>query len=174
MSDQQDSVVNNFFIMIMAMAVMTVLLILLGTFIGGVVDKGPGPIEIAAADERIEPVGKVALADGTVFISSAVAPVVKEVVEEVAAVEPEPVAQVVMDGEAVYNTACMTCHATGLAGAPPYGDKGAWEQRIAKGIDVLYEHSIKGFQAMPPKGGFMHIPDDQINLAVDYMVEAAQ
>ena len=30
------------------------------------------------------------------------------------------------DGEAVYNSGCMACHMTGVAGAPKVGDVEAW------------------------------------------------
>lgn len=76
------------------------------------------------------------------------------------------------DGEAVYNAICQTCHATGLLGAPKYGDAGAWGPRIAKGADTLHNHAINGFNAMPAKGG-ADIPDEEVMNAVDYMMAAA-
>ena len=82
------------------------------------------------------------------------------------------------DGAAVYNSGCMACHSAGVAGAPKVGDKDAWTDRIAQGIDLMYEHAIVGFQGeagyMPPKGGFAHLSDDDVKLAVDYMVEQSQ
>ncbi|UVW30486.1 cytochrome c5 family protein [Massilia sp. H6] len=80
-------------------------------------------------------------------------------------------------GKAVYNTACIACHGTGIAGAPKTGDKAAWAARIGQGNAVLYEHAIKGFQGkagmMPPKGGST-APDTDIKAAVDYMVIASK
>lgn len=82
------------------------------------------------------------------------------------------------DGEAVYNQACMACHAQGVAGAPKQGDAEAWADRIDKGMDTLYENSINGFQGeagvMPPKGGFANLSDEEVKAAVDYMVENSQ
>lgn len=82
------------------------------------------------------------------------------------------------DGEAVYNSACMACHAQGVAGAPKLGDAEAWADRIDQGMDTLYENSINGFQGeagvMPPKGGFANLSDEEVKAAVDYMVENAQ
>ena len=73
---------------------------------------------------------------------------------------------------------CMACHNSGVAGSPKIGDKDAWADRIAQGMDLLYEHAIVGFQGkagyMPPKGGFAHLSDDDVKLAVDYMVEQSQ
>jgi len=174
-SEQQDSFVTNFSALILMMLALMVGLILLGVFISKLTDTGPDPMEMAAAADRIQPVSKVALSDGTVFVSSSLVPQVPMVESEQEAEEPAAAAvAVVMDGEGVYNTACVTCHGTGLAGAPKQGVNADWQPRIAQGIEVLYEHSLTGFQAMPAKGGFMHLPDDQIKLAVDYMVAAAQ
>lgn len=76
------------------------------------------------------------------------------------------------DGKAVYNAVCHTCHAAGLLGSPVFADAGAWGPRIAKGKDTLYTHAINGFNAMPAKGG-ADIPDEEVQNAVDYMVEQA-
>lgn len=175
MSEQQDSFVTNFSLLILMMAALTVVLIIIGTVIGKLTDTGPDPMEVEAASKRIKPVSMVALTDGTMFVSSSSAP--QALPQEIAAKSAAPVpvvAAVELDGEGVYNTACVTCHSIGLAGAPKLGDVGAWQSRVAQGIDVLYKHSLSGFQAMPPKGGFMNIPDNQIKLAVDYMVSAAK
>ncbi len=81
-------------------------------------------------------------------------------------------------GKQVYDQACHVCHAAGIAGAPAFGDKAAWEPRIAQGMDLLHEHSIKGFTgktgSMPPKGGRLDFSDDDVKAAVDYMVEATK
>lgn len=76
------------------------------------------------------------------------------------------------DGKAVYNAVCHTCHAAGLLGSPILGDAGAWGPRIAKGKDTLYTHAINGFNAMPAKGG-ADIADEEVQNAVDYMVDEA-
>ncbi|WP_231489583.1 c-type cytochrome [Billgrantia saliphila] len=80
-------------------------------------------------------------------------------------------AQAQADGEAIYNQACMACHMTGAAGAPIRGDADAWAPRMEKGIDTLYTHAIEGFNAMPPKGGHMGLSDEEVQAAVDFMVE---
>lgn len=75
------------------------------------------------------------------------------------------------DGEATYNQACMACHMTGAAGAPIRGNEEHWEPRVEKGSDILYDHAINGFQAMPPKGGQLGLSDDEVKAAVDYLLE---
>jgi cytochrome c5 len=95
---------------------------------------------------------------------------------------PAPVASVAPfvsadAGKKLFDTACVACHGTGVAGAPKVGDKAAWADRIKQGNAVLYEHAIKGFQGkagmMPPKGG-ASAPDAEVKAAVDYMVAASK
>ncbi|MFV8784056.1 c-type cytochrome [Microbulbifer sp. SA54] len=74
-------------------------------------------------------------------------------------------------GSDVYSGHCAACHSTGAAGAPKFGDAGAWAPRIAQGMDTLYTHAINGFNAMPAKGLCMTCSDDEVKAAVDHMVE---
>lgn len=76
-----------------------------------------------------------------------------------------------IDGEAIYNQACMACHMTGAAGAPRRGEAGEWEGRIDQDIETLYDHAINGIGAMPPKGGHTNLSDDEVRAAVDFLVE---
>lgn len=94
---------------------------------------------------------------------------------QIAAVEPaKPAKPVKADGQHVYKTACIACHATGIAGAPKLGDTGIWAERIAKGSDALYMSAIQGKKGaggiMPPKGGNLALSDEDVKAAVDYMV----
>lgn len=128
------------------------------------------PAVLAAIEERIEPVGRVLLLGD------------EELAAAAAALEmPDPVATV-MSGPQVYNMACITCHGTGLAGAPRMGDTAAWAPRIEKGIETLNMHAIQGFQGetgfMPAKGGYADpvtgLSDEEVIDAVSYMVEQSQ
>jgi cytochrome c5 len=74
------------------------------------------------------------------------------------------------DGAKIYTTVCSMCHATGLAGAPKYGDKAAWKPRIAQGLPTLHDHAVKGIRTMPAKGGSTALSDADVGAAVDYMV----
>lgn len=85
-----------------------------------------------------------------------------------------PVAKKAPSAKETYQTKCFACHGTGAAGAPKLGDKDAWAPRVAQGIDVLYDHAIKGFNAMPPKGACMDCSDAVIKSVVDYLVESAK
>ncbi len=88
------------------------------------------------------------------------------------AAAPAPVAS--DEGKKIYNGTCMVCHATGVAGAPKFGDKAAWAPRIATGQDTLVTNSIKGIRAMPPRGGNGGLSDAQVRAAVEYMLAAAR
>jgi len=76
-------------------------------------------------------------------------------------------------GKKLYDSVCMACHAAGVAGAPKFGDKAAWAERIKQGVATLDEHAIKGLNAMPPKGG-SQASDDDVKAAVAYMVAAVK
>jgi cytochrome c5 len=76
------------------------------------------------------------------------------------------------NGQMVYEGICITCHATGLSGSPKFGDKGAWASHLSKGFDVLTQHAIKGFNAMPAKGGDPGLTDDEVKRAVAYMANS--
>ncbi len=77
-------------------------------------------------------------------------------------------------GKETYDTKCASCHATGVAEAPKFGDKDAWAPRIATGMDSLLAVSIKGKGAMPPKGACMDCTDEQLKSTIQYMIDAAK
>lgn len=74
-------------------------------------------------------------------------------------------------GEDVYNSKCVTCHASGAAGAPKLGAAAEWASRMEKGLDVLYTSAISGFAGMPAKGLCFDCSDDEIKASVDYILE---
>ncbi|MFW2438814.1 MAG: c-type cytochrome [Arenicellales bacterium] len=78
------------------------------------------------------------------------------------------------DGKKIYDTKCFTCHASGVANAPKFGDKAAWAPRIATGMDAMLAVSLKGKGAMPPKGTCMDCSDEDMKAAIQYMVDAAK
>lgn len=76
-------------------------------------------------------------------------------------------------GAEVYNAACAACHASGAAGAPKFGDAGAWGSRIKQGYDTLVSHAIKGIRTMPAKGGNPDLDDIEVARAVAHMANSA-
>jgi cytochrome c5 len=83
-------------------------------------------------------------------------------------------AQAKPDGAKTYAAGCNACHATGVAGAPKFGDKTAWSARAKLGIDTLTATVIKGKAAMPPRGGLATASDADIRAAIEYMLAAAR
>ncbi|KVX06863.1 cytochrome C [Alcaligenes faecalis] len=76
-------------------------------------------------------------------------------------------------GQQVYETTCTACHGAGVAGAPKFGDKGAWGELIKLGQDELVKNAIHGIRAMPAKGGNPSLDDIEVARAVAYMANAA-
>jgi len=74
----------------------------------------------------------------------------------------------------IYDTKCASCHATGVAGAPKFGDKEVWAPRIATGMDSMLAVAIKGKGAMPPKDACMDCTDEQLKSTIQYMIDAAK
>lgn len=112
--------------------------------------------------------------------SAAEVPAAAPAATETAAAAAAPAAAVVDSGKGkeVYDAVCFACHTPGAAGAPKFGDAAAWAPRLAKGMEMLYDHSINGFMGeaglMPPKGGRPDFADEDIKAAVDYMTSSSR
>ena len=76
-------------------------------------------------------------------------------------------------GEQIYQSACFACHMTGVAEAPKLDDPAAWEPRLGQGMAGLLQSSIDGKGAMPPKGGFAHLTEDDLRNAIEFMLDKA-
>ena len=78
-------------------------------------------------------------------------------------------------GKKTYEATCVTCHKTGLMGAPKLGDKVDWAPRIKQGVALLITHADKGFKGakgmMPAKGGNAKLTTAEIGNSVAYMVK---
>jgi cytochrome c5 len=75
-------------------------------------------------------------------------------------------------GERTYRDVCQSCHATGLAGSPKYGDEASWGALIEEGQAVLTAHGWVGVRAMPPKGGKPDLSLEAFAQAVAYMARS--
>ena len=151
MSDEHSSFIKTpkqlAIVVALAFAIPVTLIVLLSQFVTGI-SPGSGSQSEAEVLDRIQPVGRVTLAE----------------------VKPATGSQ---SGEQVYQAVCKTCHEAGLAGAPKFGDKAAWSARINAGIDALYASAIKGKNAMPPRGGSPDLSDLELERAVVYMANRA-
>jgi len=109
-----------------------------------------------AIAERIAPIGDVYL-DGEIVTANT------------ATASSEPAGP--RSGEKIYNTYCVACHGTGVAGAPKKGDAVAWEPRAAQGESVLVKHAIEGFNAMPARGTCADCSDEEVIATVQFLLK---
>lgn len=110
-----------------------------------------------AIEKRITPVGQVCV-EG------------QDCAQEVSLVSSNP--DVIRSGEEIYEAACTTCHAIGLAGAPLFGNKVIWGERANKDLAVLVETVTNGLGGMPPMGMCMDCSQEELTNSVQYMLDA--
>lgn len=67
------------------------------------------------------------------------------------------------------NGVCAGCHIAGVANAPKFGDKEAWQPLVDKGLAALVSSVTNGLNAMPPRGGST-LTDEEIPVAIQYML----
>ena len=119
-----------------------------------------GDPEVAEAiQKRIEPIGHLNTGDAPVAAVMAL-------------VSDAQAAPDLGSGEAVYNSVCQACHTTGVLNSPKLGDPAGWETRLPKGKEAMYQSVLNGLNLMPPKGGRPDLSDEQIQMAVDYLLES--
>lgn len=73
-------------------------------------------------------------------------------------------------GRGIYLSTCRTCHELGALGAPRLGNEEDWKSRLPKGRKTLLKHALKGFGAMPAKGGDPDLTSKEVAQALDYML----
>ncbi|WP_413665707.1 c-type cytochrome [Microbulbifer sp. ZKSA004] len=72
----------------------------------------------------------------------------------------------------IYTRTCRSCHSTGASAAPLTGDLANWKPRMEKGMDVLVENAINGFQGMPPLGLCFECSPEQFEQLIVFMATA--
>ncbi len=128
----------------------------------------------AAEKAAAAPAAEKAAAAPAAGKAAAAAPVPAKAAAPVAAtVAPAP-AGGNAEGKKIFETTCIVCHGTGLAGAPKAGDKAAWAPRLKTGMDALYTSALKGKNAMPARGGNGALTDAEVKAAVDYLTGLAK
>ncbi len=95
-----------------------------------------------------------------------------ERIQKVGTVEVRDANRPLKAGEEVYKAQCAACHAVGAAGAPKFGDAGAWGVRIKQGLDTLVNSALKGKGAMGAQAGGDY-SDTEIARAVVYLANNA-
>lgn len=129
-----------------------------------------------AAADGAAPASAAAAPMAAAPAAAPIAPAVAATAAAAATPAPAPVAVAAAGGgagEALYKQACQLCHAAGIAGAPKFGDKAAWAERLKDGIDGMTKIAIAGKGAMPPRGG-TQASDADIRSAVEYMAAAVK
>ncbi|MFT4993287.1 MAG: cytochrome c5 [Paraglaciecola sp.] len=74
-------------------------------------------------------------------------------------------------GADIYNKACVACHSSGVLGAPKLQVAADWTARLENGFDTVWQNAINGINAMPPMGTCADCSDDDIKVAIEYMIE---
>ena len=93
-------------------------------------------------------------------------------IQKVGMVEVRDANRELKSGEEVFKAQCSACHANGAAGAPKFGDAGAWGPRIKTGFESLLNSALKGKGAMGAQGGG-DLDDLEVARGVVYMANAA-
>lgn len=92
-------------------------------------------------------------------------------IQRVGAVELQAGEKKLRNGAEAYVAQCSACHASGMLGAPKFGDAAAWGPRITKGFDALLESAMKGKGAMGPQAG-ASLSDLEVARALAHMANA--
>ncbi len=74
-------------------------------------------------------------------------------------------------GAQIVKANCKVCHAQGINGAPVIGNKKMWAPRLGKGVEQLIANASSGVGLMPAKGGNTALTQEEMSLAVNYMVD---
>jgi cytochrome c5 len=154
MSEQHSSPIKTprqlITVVALSFVVPVLIIVLLVKYVVGEKSAGAGAEAMTpeAIAERLRPVGSVVLAQAS-----------------------GP--RALQSGEAVYKLACAACHASGAAGAPKFGDAGAWAPRLKQGYETLVKHSIEGFKGMPAKGGNADLDPIEVARATVYLANQA-
>jgi cytochrome c5 len=136
---------------VLAFVIPILLIVMISQFVANIrnVDLDSAAMSPNAVATRLKPVGDLAFAETG---GAAAAP---------------------RRGEDIYKLVCSACHASGAAGAPKFGDEGAWAARIKLGEKALLSSVIAGKNAMPPRGGGADLSDLEVERAVVYLANAA-
>ena len=167
MSQSQDTAfIRQFSGILIGLLLLTIVLIFVARSLQTETEVDANPSQKIIAEQRVKPVSAIHTGDESA----------EELAEAQAATSPAPASEAVaeegagIDGEAVYNGLCGTCHQAGVAGAPVSGSDQMAERLSEKGLDTLVSNAINGLNVMPPRGGNPGLTDEQIRAAVEFML----
>jgi cytochrome c5 len=64
---------------------------------------------------------------------------------------------------------CALCHVDGNGGAPRIGNADEWAPRLVQGREVLLQHTLEGYNNMPPLGYCMACEREDFLAMIDLM-----
>ena len=86
--------------------------------------------------------------------------------------------QALTQGQTIWLKNCAVCHQQGLGGAPMIGNTKQWLPRMEQGLPTLVQHALQGYSGatgeMPARGGKPALTDEEVRLAVTYMVSKVE
>ena len=106
--------------------------------------------------------------DGSAAVPPAEAEAVQTTVVSASAADLPP------EVMARWSRSCALCHVTGEGGAPRIGNAEEWGPRLATGRDLLLQHTIEGFNNMPPLGYCMSCEQTDFVALIDFMAESSR
>ncbi|MDZ7748343.1 MAG: c-type cytochrome [Halofilum sp. (in: g-proteobacteria)] len=160
MSEAEDAAFREMFPLVLGALAGLALLFLVAALIiadGDDTYVPPGMSRAEVVAERVRPIGEVNMGGPMVAESTTAS-------ADAASAEPR-------SGEAVYTSVCSACHDNGTLGAPVFGNESAWAERAQKGLQTLVDHSLNGFNQMPPQSA--SASETEIERAVQYMLDEA-
>jgi cytochrome c5 len=142
--EQTDSTfIKNISIITVLLVVFTIVIIFLARDIGFKEEQGDGPGSVGLTQERIKPVGGAYTGEaGAAALEQAATQVTTE---KAVAFDGS------LDAEMIYKSVCAVCHTTGAAGAP--------------------QPALNGLNAMPARGGRSDLTDEQVQVAIEFMIK---
>lgn len=164
MEEQTDKTfIKNVSIVLAILVVFTIVIMFVARDIGFKDDEAANnPSRVTTTEERIRPVAGVHTGEAGAAAIAAAASAEPEV--QTAAFDGS------LDAQMIYNSVCGVCHGTGAAGAPIPGSP-EMAQRADKGIDALLQTAVNGINAMPARGGRADLTDEQVRVAIEFMIQ---
>ena len=162
MEEQTDKTfIKNFSLVVVALVLFTITIAFLANIVG-FTDHEDAPNRKALTDERIKPVAGAYTGDA--------ATAAMEEAATASATETAVAFDGSLDAEMIYNNVCAACHAAAILGAPKPGSP-ELAARAEKGMDLVMQNALNGLNAMPPKGGRPDLSDEQIRVAIEFMLK---
>lgn len=168
MNQSDSSFVKHGLLLLGALILLTIFMIIGANVLATYLPRDESPAAQKLVVEQLQPYGGVYAGETGAAAKAAAEAAAKEAAKAKVAYGGT------LDGGVIYDKLCSACHAAGVGGAPNM-TKGAWQPRIAQGMDTLVKHAIDGYQGsagvMPARGGNASLTDEQVRASVEWMVE---